>query len=184
LAKAIDEVPLGLLLASVEKEEIAQSVGLGSDFVVFGLKTPLGVVSKEEMGKLLRIEPSLDPGLVRAINELPLTVDGVLVTGEETSVTVERLLICQRFSELLARPLLVTVDLSVTGAEISSLLQAGVNGLVFPEKVTAETFAELKKTIGSLPKVAKRKAKGTALLPQLGGDLRAKAEAGEEEEEE
>jgi hypothetical protein len=184
LAKAIDEVPLGLLLASVEKEEIAQSVGLGSDFVVFGLKTPLGVVSKEEMGKLLRIEPSLDPGLVGAINELPLTVDGVLVAGEETSVTVERLLICQRFSELLARPLLVAVDLSVTGTEISSLLQAGVNGLVFPEKVTAETFAELKKTIGNLPKVAKRKTKGTALLPQLGGELRAKVEAGEEEEEE
>jgi len=183
LSKAMDDVPLGLFLGSAEKGEISQSVDLGGDFVVFGLKTPLEAVSREDVGKLLRIEPSLDPGLVRAINELPLTVDGVLVTGEEPSVTVERLLICQRLTELLAKPLLVTVDLSVTGAEISSLFQAGVNGLVFPEKVPAETFAELKKTIGSLPKVTKRKAKGTALLPQFGGELRAKVEEEEEEEE-
>jgi len=183
LSRAMADVPLGLFLASAGKEEIAQSVSLGGDFVVFGLKTPLETVSKEGIGKLLMIEPSLDPGLVRAINELPLTVDGVLVTGEESSVTVERLLICQRFSDLLARPLLVAVDLSVTGAEISSLLQAGVNGLVLPEKVPAEKFAELKKTIGSLPKATKRKTKDTAFLPQLGGEVKAKAEAEEEEEE-
>jgi hypothetical protein len=144
----------------------------------------LEVVSREDVGKLLKIEPSLDPGLVRAINELPLTVDGVLIAGEESSVTVERLLVCQRFTELLAKPLLVTVALSVTGAEISSLFQAGVNGLVLPEKVPVETFAELKKTIGNLPKAVKRKSKGTALLPQLGGELRAKVEEGEGEGEE
>jgi hypothetical protein len=183
LSKAMDDVPLGLFLADAEKEDISQSVDLGGDFLVFGLKTPLEVVSREDVGKLLKIEPSLEPSLVRAINELPLTVDGVLVAGEESSVTVERLLICQRFSELLAKPLLVTVDLSVTGAEISSLFQAGVNGLVLPEKVPVETFAELKKTIGSLPKAVKRKSKGTALLPQLGGELRAKVEEGEGEEE-
>jgi hypothetical protein len=184
LSKAMDDVPLGLFLADAEKEDISQSVDLGGDFLVFGLKTPLEVVSREDVGKLLKIEPSLEPSLVRAINELPLTVDGVLIAGEESSVTVERLLICQRFSELLAKPLLVTVALSVTGAEISSLFQAGVNGLVLPEKVPAETFAELKKTIGSLPKAVKRKSKGTALLPQLGGELRAKVEEGEGEGEE
>jgi hypothetical protein len=184
LSKAMNDIPLGLFLTSAEKAEIAQSVDLGGDFVVFGLKTLLQAVSKEDVGKLLVVEPSLDPGLVRAINELSLTVDGVLVTGEETSVTVERLLICQRLSDLLTKPLLVTVGLPVTGAEISSLLQAGVNGLVLPEKVPAEKFAELKKTIGSLPKVTKRKAKDIAFLPQLGGEVKAKVEEEEEEEEE
>ena len=184
LSKAIEDVPLGLFLGGAEKEEIAQSVDQGCDFVVFGLKTPLEAVSREDVGKLLRIEPSLEPGLVRAINELPLTVDGVLIAGEELSVTVERLLTCQRFTELLSKPLLVTVNLSVTRAEISSLFQAGVNGLVLPEKVPAETFAELKKTIASLPKAAKRKAKGAALLPRLGGGLGAEVQEEEEEEEE
>jgi hypothetical protein len=183
LSAAIDKVPLGLFLGSAEKEEIAKSADLGWDFVVFGLKTPLEAVSREDVGKVLRIEPSLEPGLVRAINELPLTVDGVLVAGDELSVTVERLLTCQRFTELLAKPLLVTVNLSVTRAEISSLFQAGVSGLVLPERVPAETFAELKKTIDGLPKAAKRKAKGAALLPRLGG-LGAKVQEEEEEEEE
>jgi hypothetical protein len=183
LSAAIDKVPLGLFLGSAEKEEIARSAGLGWDFVVFGLKVPLEAVSGEDVGKVLRIEPSLDPGLVRAINELPLTIDGVLVAGDELPVTVERLLVCQRFTELLAKPLLVTVNLSVTRAEISSLFQAGVNGLVLPERVPAETFAELKKTIAGLPKAAKRKAKGVALLPRLGG-LGAKVQEEEEEEEE
>jgi hypothetical protein len=156
LSKAMNNIPLGLLLASAGKEEIAQSLGLGGDFVVFDLKAPLEAVSKEGTGKLLMIEPSLDPGLVRAINELPLTLDGVLVTGEESSVTVERLLICQRFSDLLVRPLLVAVDLSVTGAEISSLLQAGVNGLVLPEKVPAEKFAERLRIPPFCPSLAAR----------------------------
>jgi hypothetical protein len=184
LSKAIDDVPLGLFLGSAEKEEITQSIDLGCDFVVFGLKTPLEAVSREDMGKLLRIEPSLDLGLVRAINELPLMVDGVLVAGEESSVTVERLLICQRFTELLTKPVLVTVNLSVTSAELSSLFQAGVNGLVLPERVPAETFAEMKKMIAGLPKAAKRKSKGAALLPRLGGGLGAEVQEEEEEEEE
>jgi hypothetical protein len=184
LSKAIGDVPLGLFLGSAEKEEIAQSVDLNCDFVVFGLKTPLEAVSREDVGKFLRVEPSLDSGLVRAINELPLTVDGVLVAGEELSVTVERLLICQRFADLLTKPLLMTVNLSVTSTEISSLFQAGVNGLVLPEKAPTETLAELKKVIASLPKVAKRQSKGAALLPRLGGGLGAEVQGGEEEEEE
>jgi hypothetical protein len=183
LAKDIADVPVGLFLRSADREVIAKSIEPGCDFVIFGLKTPLEAVNREGVGKLLEIEPSLDPGLVRAINELPLAVDGVLITGEDISVTVERLLICQRFAELLAKPLLVAVDLSVTGAEISSLFQAGVNGLMLPEKVPAETFAELKKTIGSLPKAAKRKAKGVALIPRLGGEPGAEAQEEEEEEE-
>jgi hypothetical protein len=184
LSKTIDDVPLGLFLGGVEKEEVAQSVDMDCDFLVFGLKTPLEAVSREDVGKLLRIEPSLEPGLVRAINELPLTVDGVLVAGEDLSVTVERLLTCQRFAELLSKPLLLAVNLSVTSAEINSLFQAGVNGLVLPEKVPAETFAELKKAVASLPKAAKRKAKGAALLPRLGGGLGAEVQEEEEEEEE
>jgi hypothetical protein len=184
LSAAMDNVPLGLFLGSAEKEEIVKTADLSWDFVVFGLKAPLEAVSREDLGKVLRIEPSLDPGLVRAINELPLEVDAVLVAGDELSVTVERLLICQRFTELLAKPLLLTVHLSVTRAEISSLFQAGVNGLVLPEKVPAETFAEMKKTIAGLPKAAKRKSKSAALLPRLGGGLGTEVQGEEEEEEE
>ena len=176
LVTAIGDIPLGLLLESANQEEIAKFVDLGCDFVILGLKTPLEVVKKEGIGKILKIEPSLDHGLVRAINELQLPVDGVLVTGEESSVTIERLLVCQRFAELLDKPLLVTLGSSVTGGQLGSLCEAGVNGLVLPEGLPVEAFAELRKTIGSLPRVAKRKAKGAALLPQLGGELETEVE--------
>ncbi len=176
LATAVGDIPLGLSLETANRQEIERFVGSGCDFVVFGLKTPLEVVRKEEIGKILRVEPSLDQGLVRAIDKLPFPVDGVLVAGEESSVTVERLLICQRFAELVDRPLLVTLDSSASGGELSSLCEAGVNGLLLPEGFPAEALVELRKTVADLPRVPKRKAKRAALLPQLGGEPETEVE--------
>jgi len=179
LATTMGDIPLGLFLEGANQEEIVEFADSGCDFVVFGLKTPLKAVKKEGIGKILQIEPSLDHGLARAINELDLPVDGVLVTGEEPSLTVERLLVYQRFGELLDRPLLVTLGSSVTSGELSSLYEAGVNGVVLPEGLPTEALTELRKTIDSLPKRVKRKAKGAAVLPQVAGELET-----EEEEEE
>ncbi len=183
LAKALGDIPLGIFLESVDKAETAKSIELGSDFVVFGLRTPLEAVNKEGPGKILKIDPSLDQGLVRAINALPLQVDGVLVNGEESLITIERLLIYRRFAELLDKPLLITPGSSVTSDELKSLYEAGVNGLILSEGFPAEAFAELKKTIGGLSRTAKRKARGAVLLPRLGGESEAEAEEEEEEEE-
>jgi hypothetical protein len=176
LATAMGDIPLGLFLEGANQEETVEVADSGCDFVIFGLKTPLKAVKKEGIGKILQIEPSLDHSLAKAINELELPVDGVLVAGEESSVTIERLLIYQRFAELLDRPLLVALGSSVTSGELSSLYEAGVNGVVLPEGLAAETLTELKKTIDSLPKRVKRKAKGVPLLPQFGGEPEAEAE--------
>jgi len=179
LARAMGDIPLGLFLEGANQEEIAEFADSGCDFVVFGLKTPLKAVKKEGIGKILQIEPSLDHSLARAINELELPVDSVLVTGEEPSLTIERLLVYQRFGELVDRPLLVTLGSSVTSGELSSLHEAGVNGVVLPEGLATEALTELRKTIDSLPKRVKGKAKGVAVLPHLGGE----PETEEEEEE-
>ena len=176
LATAMGDIPLGLFLEGASQEEIAEFADSGCDFVVFGLKTPLKAVKKEGIGKILQIEPSLDYGLARAINELELPVDSVLVTFEEPSLTIERLLICQRFAELLDKPLLVALGLSVSSGELSSLYEAGVNGLVLPAGLPAGLLAELRKTIDSLPKRVKRKTKGVAVLPQVAGELETEVE--------
>jgi len=184
LVKAMGDIPLGLFLESANQEEVPKLVDLGCDFVVLGLKTPLEAMKEEGIGKILRIGPSLDYGLVRAINELTLPVDGVLVVGEESSLTIERLLICQRFADLLYKPLLVTLVSSVTGSELGRLCEAGVKGVVLPGGLPSEAFVELRKMVGSLPRIARRKAKGVAMLPQLGGGLETGEEEEEEEEEE
>src|SRR4030042_1270012 len=182
LVKALGGVPLGLSLENTEKKAISKSIDLGCDFVVFGLKTPLEAVNKEGLGRVLKIEPSLEPGLVRAINALPLSIDGVLVTGDEPAITIERLLIYQRFTELLNKPLLVNLSSNVTADELSSLFEAGINGLVLPEVLSADVFANLKKSAGGLSRTTKRNTKASALLPRVSGELEAEVEEEEEED--
>ncbi len=183
LTKAMDGAPLGLFWETASKVDIAESINLGYDFVVFDLKTPFTALDKKNLGKVLKIEPTLDQGLVRAINRLPLTIDGVLLTGEDNTITVERLLIYQRFAELLDRPLLVTVNSPLTGGELASLCDDGISGLLLGERFTKESINDMKKSIGGISKSVRRpKAKTAALLPRLSGELEPEAEEVEEED--
>lgn len=182
LAKAMGDVPLGIFLEGVGKGEIAQLIDFGSDFVVFGLRAPLEIVNKQWPGKILRVEPSLDQGLARAINASPLSVDAVLINGKDSGLTVERLLVYQRFAEIVDKPLLVTLSPPVTEDELKSLYEAGINGVVLSQGLPAEAFAGLKKTVAGLSKTVKRRARSAALLPRLGGPVEAETEVEEGEE--
>jgi hypothetical protein len=182
LTKAIGDVPLGFSLESTEKESIAKTIDLGCDFVVFGLKTPLEAVRKDGLGRVLKIEPALEPGLVRAINALPLEVDGVLVGGDEAAITIERLLIYQRFAELLNKPLLATINTMITADELGALFKAGVNGLVLPEAVSVEAITNLQKSAAGLSRANRRVAKAAAILPRVSGELETVVEEEEEDE--
>jgi hypothetical protein len=133
VARAMGDIPLGVLVKDVGKEEIGKLVDLGCDFVVFDIKTPAIALREEGIGEFLMIAPSLDQGLVRAINNLD--VDGVFISrGEESFITVEHLLICHRFCELLNKPVLISLPSLVTGAELSTLWQTGIDGIVAPEE--------------------------------------------------
>jgi len=182
LTKAMGDVPLGCSVESAEKEAIAKSVDLGCDFAVFGLKTPIEAVSRDGLARVLRIEPSLDAGMVRAINGLPLEIDAVLITGDEPAITIERLLTYQRFTDLLNKPLLVSVSSTITADELRGLFKAGVNGLVLPETVSAEALVNLKKSTVGLSRTARGKTKAAAILPQVSGELETEVEEEEEED--
>ncbi len=179
MIEAVGDIPLGVFVKSMSEEEINELASLGCDFVVFDIRIPAAVLHKEEVGKFLMIEPSLDQGFVRAINNLE--VDGVFISsrGEDSFVAVEHLLVCRRFVELLEKPVIMALPSLVTKAELTSLWQAGVDGVVAPPMQSVETLAELKKMIGDLPKgVRGRRAKAGVILPQYGGVV-----AGEEDEE-
>lgn len=181
LVAAMGDVPLGLFLEAAAQQDIDGFIDSGCDFVVFDLNMPLWVVKKEGIGKILRVDSLLDQGLVRAINELPLPVDAVLVSGGESEVTIERLLVYQRFAELLDKPLLVALALSATSDVLASLYEAGVNGLVLPVGLGTEAFVELRKAIGNLPRLARRRTRGGVLIPRVGDG--AEVEMEEEEED-
>ena len=171
MVKALGDVPLGVLLEGASKEEAGGLVGSGCDFVVFGVKIPAVAMLDEKVGKFLLIEPSLDQGLVRAINGLD--IDGVFINkGKESFITVEHLLICRRFSELLDKPLVITLPSLVTGAELDNLWEAGVDGIVIPPGQPTKALAELRRMIDNLPRGIKRyRGKAGVILPRYGGDV-------------
>jgi hypothetical protein len=179
MVEAVGDIPLGVFVKGMSKEKIDELASLGCDFVVFDIRIPAAVLHKEEVGKFLMIEPSLDQGFVRAINSLD--VDGVFISSrdEDSFVAVEHLLICRRFVELLEKPVIMALPSLVTKAELTGLWQAGVDGVVAPSTQSVETLAELEKMIGDLPKGARgRRTKAGVKLPHYSGLV-----AGEEDEE-
>lgn len=181
VARAMGDIPLGVLVKGVGREEKGKLVDSGCDFVVFDMKTPAMALGGEGIGEFLMIAPSLDQGLVRAINSLD--VDGVFISrGEESFITVEHLLICRRFCELLDKPILMTLPSLITGAELDNLWQIGIDGIVAPQEQPAEALIELRKMINDLPRGAKRRrGKLDVIVPYAGGGIAAEEEEEEEE---
>jgi len=179
MVEAVGDVPLGVFVKGMSEEKINELTSVGCDFLVFDIRMPAAVLHKEGVGKVLMIEPSLDLGFVKAINSLE--VDGVFISsrGGDAFVAVEHLLVCRRFVELVEKPVIMALPSLVTKAVLTSLWQAGVDGVVAPSTQSVEALAELKKMIGDLPRGARgRRAKAGAVLPHYGGGV-----AGEEDEE-
>jgi hypothetical protein len=182
MVAAVGDIPLGVFVKGMSEEKINELASLGCDFVVFDIRISAAVLHKDKVGKFLMIEPSLDQGFVRAINSLE--VDGVFISsrGEDSFVAVEHLLVCRRFVELLEKPVIMALPSLVTKAELTSLWQAGVDGVVVPSTQSVEALTELKKMIGDLPRGARgRREKAGVKLPHYGGFV-AREEDEEEEE--
>jgi len=183
IIKAMDGIPFGMVIKEATKERISKITSLGCDFVVFNMKVSTEVLGGEGVGKFLMVEPSLDLGLVRAISVLD--INGIFVNISEMSfITVEHLLVCRRFSELLNKPLIINLPSLISEAEFGNLWKAGVDGVVIPPAQTMEAFARLKRMIDNLPRGVKRK-RGRVVnvtLPYYTGDIAVgEEEEGEEE---
>jgi hypothetical protein len=179
MVEAAGDVPLGIVVKGVNKEKINELSSLECDFMAFDIRMPAVILHKEEVGKFLMIEPSLDQGFARAINRLE--VDGVFISSrsEDPFVTVEHLLVCRKFVELLEKPVIMTLPTLVTMAELTSLWQVGVDGVVAPPTQSVEALIDLKKMVGDLPQGARgRLAKADVKLPHYGAFV-----TGEEDEE-
>ena len=179
MVEAVGNVPLGVLVKGMSQERANELADLGCDFVVFDINAAAAALHKEEVGKVLMIEPTLDLGLVRAVNSLG--VDGVFVNpgGGSSFVAVEHLLVCRRLVDLLEKPVMMALPSLVTKSELTSMWQAGVDAVVAPPSQSAQALTELKEMIGDLPRRARgHRAKADVILPRYGEGL-----ASEEDEE-
>jgi hypothetical protein len=185
IRQAMSDIPWGGWLKEVGREGIGQMVAAGCDFVVFpAANTSLALLQNEKLGKVLEVGPGLDPGLLKAIDDLP--VDAVLLAAEEGDyfLTWHHLMLFQRCADLLTKPLLVSVPPEVVASELQALWEVGVGGVVVkagvgqPEGRVAELRQMLDKL--TLPPSGKRK-KVEPLLPYSGGEPRIVSEEEEEE---
>jgi len=163
------------------------SLPSGCDFVLLSTSArPSAAPEDDNVGRLLEVESSMDDGLLRAVNELP--VDGVVVTDSLTD-TVElnwhELMIFRHVTRVFSVPVIVPVPAGITAGDLKALWDAGVDGIL--ADAAEANIGELRAAIDQLPARSEgRKKRPSAIVPRLGlapEPTRPAPEPDEEEEE-
>ena len=185
IIKAAGDVPVGCALSGAPTAEEWQRLqGSGCDFFVFEPTnmTPR-LLASTQAGKVLRVDPSLPIGLLRAIDQLE--VDAVLVNPPvEGSISLHDLLAYHHVASLVAKPLLTYVSSAVEASELEALRDARIGG-VFVSDASKDELELIRRNIDALPP-SRRRARGLeAILPSLPGTPKEVEveEEGEETEE-
>lgn len=175
--QAVSDIPWGGWLRDVGREGIGKLVEVGGDFVVFPAATA-SLFEEEKLGKVLEIEPSLDEGLLKAIDDLP--IDAVLIAEEDKEfLTWHHLMLFWRCANLISKPLLVSVPPDVAAKELQALWGVGVRGVVVQVSIDQPKgrLAELRQVIDKLPLPSPlKRRKVEPLLPGMGGETGAVSE--------
>lgn len=188
IAPSAPDIPWGGWLGDIDRRGIRPIVEGGYDFMVFPATTALAIpLDDGEIGKILQVEASLNEGLLKAVNELP--IDAVLIADkqeEEYFLTWHHLMLFQRFADLLTKPLLVSIPLNVTANELQVLWETGVDGVVAEVGAgqPAGRLKKLRQTIDKLIFSPRKRGKIEALLPHIGEEISTVTEEEEEGEEE
>ncbi len=160
----------GAWLTKGDAAEAEKAMNNGADFIII---PATGMVLPPEMkiGKILQIEPAITDVLLRTVNEL--SVDAVLLAEEKengSSLTWKRMMLIQRFSSMLSKPLMIEVTPGISETELQMVWDAGISGVLL--KTDAENaesvVSDLRTLVDKLAFPTKRKReKSLAFLPRL-----------------
>jgi hypothetical protein len=183
------EIPWGVSLKTVDREDIAKLIELGCDYVVFSPdKAPAAVLMEEKIGKVLKIDTSLPESLAKAVNRLQ--VDAVLLSpagGDEPTFTVHQLMILERLAGSTGKHILVTMPSGLSTGDIEIFWGLGVRGLIVDMETDQpeQRLSQIKEAIQKLPTTRKNpKEKFRATLPAASRSPEKEKQEEEEEEEE
>jgi hypothetical protein len=174
VSKAAGDIPFGVSVAAVTKDDVERLIELGCDFLLFNAnEVPAAILSETRIGKVMEVDPSLSDGLGRTIARLP--IDAVFFSAEQGPLTVRQLMDYARLAGLVGKPSLAALPSVLRREDIEGLWQAGIRGLVLtPER---KRLSQVKEIIQSLPAIKRRAEKGMdVMLPAV--------ESPSEEEEE
>ena len=186
-SRAVPDIPWGVWLKASRPKAVRQVAEMGADFLVFpAATTPLALLEGKETSRILEVELSLGEGWLRVASELP--VDAVLVTScRGDFLAWQDLLVFQRLSDVLTRPLLAATPLAVTGSELQALWEAGVSAIVVEAGASQPQsgLKGLRRLIDGLDfPLPRRREKTRPLLPSLGVKAGAETYESEDEDEE
>jgi hypothetical protein len=183
------EIPWGVSMEAVSKEDIAQLIELGCDYIIFSSAgTPAAVLMEEKIGKVLRIDTSLPEGLAKAINRLQ--VDAVLLSpagDDDAAFTVHKLMILERLAGSIGKHVLAAMPPGLSPDDIEILWGLGVRGVVVEMTLEQpeQRLSQIKDAIQKLPTTRKKsKEKFRATLPAASSSSEKVKQEEEEEEEE
>ena len=187
-ASEMPDIPWGVAQDSVTRDDMERLAGMGCDFVVFSAAgSQAAALNIESIGKVLRIDPSLDENLARAISRLQ--VDAVFlhqVGGGEGAITVEQLMIYERLVGGAGKHLVAAMPPGLPVGDIESLWRLGVQAIVADLAVSdpEQRLSQIREAMEKLPtkrrKPGVRLAASLPLLREVSGD----APPDEEEEDE
>lgn len=176
-----------------------QIAALGCDFIVFPADSPLGDMAVEQeadtkagkksagAGKLLVLDETVDSSLLRTVADLP--VDAVVVAGKDDfgpALTWRRLMVCRNYAGIISKPLLVTVPVKITAAELQALWEAGVSGVIVDAAAAKAAGVQgIREMIDNTDfPTQKKRDRVKAILPHFGIGVNAKKEEEPDEDEE
>jgi hypothetical protein len=186
LVKPLGETPWGIFIeeSKTTTETLDES---GCDFVVFSPASPVASTPKnEKTGKIIQVESSMDDGLLRALNNLP--VDAVLAAdsfGESNTLAYHHLMILRYLAMLVIKPLIVPVPITISKEELKALWDAGIEAVLVPVDITKnENLKELYDIASKLPPRAPDKLKKTDVFLPFSREKQPQPLPEEEEEDE
>ncbi len=166
------DMPAGLVLGGGKTGTGAKAEGSDIDFIVFDMNLPVKSLEGNEaetVGKILRLDSKMEPGLLRAVNNLYPGVDAVMVDMRLPVLTIESLMNCRRVADFSGQPVVALAGKNLAPAELAALREAGVKCVVLPAGTTAAETVALIEDIKALPRPAKKKEKkGVAIVPRMG----------------
>ncbi len=190
--QATGGVPVGLVYgpaASLTVEDVHWLAGAGFDFLIVGVEqAPAPLVTVEGVGRLIRVEADLAPGLLRALGELE--VDAVVLgrarlREDAVYLSLYDVLGMRQVADLVRQPVVVPTEQNLLPADLQALRQAGVLGLLLTPPLIGETpeavrasVTRYRQAIAQIRPLRRRPREEAVVLPQV------RAPAVEEEEEE
>jgi hypothetical protein len=184
IASSLPDMPLGFHLVDDDNNKATKA---GADFVVFTTANQVDDIPEDtKIGKVLEVESSMDDGLLRSVNDLP--VDAVLVADTfevGSSLVWHQIMIYQHLANMLDKPLIVQVPTGINDKELKILWSAGVDGIVVEIDTDAtKRIQELRQAIDKLPaRTIRKHGKVSVVLPRTSGEASAAPPPDEEEED-